>query len=71
MSTAITFTVGKRFPDFKSLETEIEKLELKNFVKLSKSDCRKVKSARSKYPSRQFKEELVYAELKLCCHHGG
>ena len=66
-----SFDVGVKYTDFKSLEAEIEQFEKENFVKLSKSDCRKIKAARSKYPSRQFKEELVYAELKLCCHHGG
>ena len=24
-----------------------------------------------RYPGRECKEDLVYVELKLCCHHGG
>ena len=31
----------------------------------------KIKAAAVRYPGREFKEELVYAELKYCCHHGG
>ena len=72
MSTmASIFTVGKTFSDYQTLEREVEKFEKENFVKLCKNDSRKIKAAAVRYPGREFKEELVYAELKYCCHHGG
>ena len=70
-STMAAFEVGMKFDDFKSLESQVDQFEKENFVKLSKSDCRKIKAAATRYPGREFKEDLVYAELKLCCHHGG
>ena len=68
---ASIFTVGKTFSDYQTLEREVEKFEKENFVKLCKNDSRKIKAAAVRYPGREFKEELVYAELKYCCHHGG
>ena len=52
MSSAVTFNVAERFPDIKSLETKTRKLEVENFVKVSKSDSRKIEGGRVKYPSR-------------------
>ena len=54
-----------------TLEREVEKFEKDNFVKLCKNDSRKRKAASVRYAGREFKEELVYGELKYCCHHGG
>ena len=68
---ASIFTVGKTFSDYQTLEREVEKFEKESFVKLCKNDSRKIKAAAVRYPGREFKEELVYAELKYCCHHGG
>ena len=68
---ASIFTVGKTFSDYQTLEREVEKFEKENFVKLCKNDSRKIKAAAVRYPGREFTEELVYAELKYCCHHGG
>ena len=65
------FYVGKTFSDYKALESEVQGFKSENFVKLSKSECRKIKAAAARYPRREFKADLVYAELKYCCHHGG
>ena len=65
------FYVGKTFSDYKTPESEVQRFENENFVNLSKSDCRKIKATAARYPGREFKEDLVYAKLKYCCHHGG
>ena len=65
------FDVGMKFDDFKKMGGQVEQFEKENFVKLSKSDYRKMKAAATRYPRRKCKEQLVYAELKVCCHHGG
>ena len=68
---ASIITVGKTFSDYQTLEREVEKFEKDNFVKLCKNDSRKIKAAAVRYPGREFEEELVYGELKYCCHYGG
>ena len=65
------FAIGMKFQDFKSLESQVEHFERKTLLNYQKSDCRKIKAAAAIYPGRKCKEDLVYAEIKLCCHHGG
>ena len=67
---AINFSVGQAFESYSLLDEKIGQFEEQNFVKLAKSDCRKIKAS-AKTTGRQINEGLVYSDLKYSCIHGG
>ena len=67
---AIHFSVGQTFESYSNLDEKIGQFEEQNFVKLAKSDCRKIKAS-AKTTERQINEGLVYSDLKYSCIHGG
>ena len=65
------FSVGQLFIDYFTLEKEVKHFETSNFVKLSKSDCRKISASAANFPDKTFNEGVVCSQLKLSCCHGG
>ena len=57
---AFSFQVGQSFPDYDTLEKKVKELEQQHFVKLCKSDCRKIKAASARCPEKSFKDSIVY-----------
>ena len=68
---AISFSVGQLFCDYSTLEKEVKHFETSNFVKLSKSDCRKISASAARCPDKTFNEGIVYSQLQYsCCQWG-
>ena len=66
-----SFEVGQSFQDYGTLERKVKEFEQQNFVKLCKSDCRKIKAASVRCPEKSFKDSVVYSDLKYSCSSGG
>ena len=66
-----TFAVGQLFSDYQTLEKQVKDFETRNFVKLSKSDCRKISASAARCPDKNFNEGIIYSQLKYSCCHGG
>ena len=64
---AFSFQVGMSFPDNDTLEKNLKEFEQQHFVKLCKSDCRKIKAASVRCPEKSFKDSIVYSDLKYSC----
>ena len=67
----MAFSVGELFSDYVSLEKKVKDFEITNFVKLSKSDCRKISASSVRCPEKRFNADIVYSEIKYSCCHGG
>ena len=66
-----TFAVGQLFSDYQTLEKQVKDFETRNFVKLSKSDCRKISASAARCLDKKFNEGIIYSQLKYSCCHGG
>ena len=67
----MAFSVGELFNDYVSLGKKVRDFEITNFVKLSKSDCRKISASSVRCPEKRFNADFVYSEIKYSCCHGG
>ena len=63
--------MGDRFKTFVEVETKIHQYEKEKFVQFYKRDSRKIEAAQKRAPHKNFKKEIVYAELVYSCKHGG
>ena len=68
---AVSFIVGQSFSSYSALEKLVKDYDSSNFVKLSKSDCKKTSASSTQCPDKSFNNEIIYSQLKYDCSHGG
>ena len=66
-----SFTVGDRFKTFVEVEMKIHQYKKEKFVQFYKRDSRKIEAAQKRTLHKNYKKEIVYAELVYSCIHGG
>ena len=66
---------NKKFGSFSDIEKAVSDYEQQNFVQLYKRNTRTIAVYAKRCPNRNLLEKankaLKYAEIDLCCNHGG
>ena len=65
------FALNSTFSSYEEFQKHLESYEQNNYVKLYRRRSRTIESALKRTPKRRFNSWLKFAELELCCIHGG